>query len=77
MTFRVETLLQTDVRGAGQRKDIGGDRKIEGDLGRGRGREGQRNYLKLEKSMFIPLGCKLPRRNIEKACFRLYIYDMI
>ena len=52
------------MSGVGQRKDIGGDRKIEGALGRSRGREGQRSYLKLEKSTFIPPGCKLPRRNM-------------
>lgn len=36
------------------------------------GTEGRAGYLKLEKLMFVPLDCKLPRRNL-KCCSMLVL----
>ena len=50
--------------GGGKKKGRGGDSGLW-ESWEGEGKEGEsKDYLKLEKSMFIPLGCKLPKRNM-------------
>ena len=54
--------------GTGRRKEEAETVGLEGRAGKGRGRmEKKKGYLKLEKSMLIPLGCRLTKRNTQ-AC---------
>lgn len=72
----VQVQVRHWARGGEGGVDGGGNKEeCTGERGNGGGRV-VRSYLKLENSMFIPLGCELPKQNARCCSSSLHVASL-